>query len=107
MNPVTPDRALQDPERLAALEARVGVNGGLMVAGLAGVLIVVLFFLRFVALTGLPLWVLSAQAPAQALIAVAVTVATGGTLPFSSLLAIVLIVAGEVLVTWPAVRTGS
>ena len=71
---------------------------GLMAAVAAGVLIVVLFLLRFTALTGIPLWVLSAQAPVQALVAVAATVATGGSLPALSMVAIVLIVSGEVLV---------
>jgi drug/metabolite transporter (DMT)-like permease len=74
-------------------------TAGLAAAAVAGVLIVVLFLLRFTALTELPLWVLSAQAPTQALVAVAATLATGGTLPPVSLAAIALIVAGEVLVT--------
>jgi hypothetical protein len=81
------------------------INGlsaaGLFAAAGAGLLIVVLFLLRFTALTGLPLWVLSAQAPTQALIAVVITAADGGTLPGTSLLAIALVVAGECFVTWP------
>ncbi|HUF47408.1 MAG TPA: hypothetical protein VMM93_06285 [Vicinamibacterales bacterium] len=72
---------------------------GLGMAALAGVLIVVLFLLRFIALTGLPLWVLAVQAPTQALVAIAVTLATGGELPAPTLVAIGLIVLGEVLVT--------
>lgn len=71
---------------------------GLLLAMIAGVVIVVLFLLRFTALTGLPLWVLSAQAPTQAVVAILVTLATSGTLPASSLLAIALIVAGEMMV---------
>lgn len=71
---------------------------GLLLAVIAGVAIVALFLLRFTALTGLPLWVLSAQAPTQALIAILVTLVTAGTVPPTTLTAIGLIVAGEVLV---------
>ena len=77
---------------------------GLVLALIAGAVIVVLFLLRFTALTGIPLWVLSAQAPTQALIAIVVTLATGGTLVPMTLVAIVLIVAGEVIVTRAAPR---
>jgi drug/metabolite transporter (DMT)-like permease len=76
-----------------------GDGTGLMLALVAGMAIVVLFLLRFVALTGLPLWVLSAQAPTQALIAILATLATSGVLPGAALAAIGLIVAGEVLVS--------
>lgn len=72
---------------------------GLWLAGAAGIAIVVLFLLRFTALTGLPLWVLSAQAPTQACVAIIVTLATAGSLPATTLVAIGLIVVGEVLVT--------
>jgi len=71
---------------------------GLMFALGAGVLLVVLFLLRFSALTGIPLWVLSAQAPTQAVAAIVVTAATTGALPWPTVLAIVLIATGEVLV---------
>jgi drug/metabolite transporter (DMT)-like permease len=73
--------------------------GGLLLAAAAGVILVVLFLLRFAALTGIPLWVLAVQAPTQALVAVLVTFATAGTLPALTLAAIVLIVAGEAIVT--------
>jgi drug/metabolite transporter (DMT)-like permease len=71
---------------------------GLLLAMVAGVVIVVLFLLRFTALVGLPLWVLSALAPTQALVAILATLATGGTVPELTLIAMGLIVAGEVLV---------
>lgn len=89
--------ALIEPASNAAL-----TPAGLVAAVAAGLLIVILFLLRFTALTALPLWVLSAQAPTQALIAVAITAAVGGMVPASSLAAIGLVVAGECLVTWPA-----
>lgn len=72
---------------------------GLLLALIAGITIVALFLLRFTALTDLPLWVLSAQAPTQAIIAILVTLVTLGTLPGTTLAAIGLIVIGEVLVT--------
>jgi drug/metabolite transporter (DMT)-like permease len=72
---------------------------GLILALVAGIVIVVLFLLRFSALTGIPLWVLAAQAPIQALVAIVVTVATTGSLPATTALAAIgLIVVGEVLV---------
>jgi hypothetical protein len=72
---------------------------GLLLALVAGIIIVALFLLRFTALTDLPLWVLSAQAPTQAIVAILVTRVTLGTLPGTTLAAIGLIVIGEVLVT--------
>lgn len=71
---------------------------GLLLACLAGIVLVILFLLRFTALTGIPLWVLSAQAPTQALVAIAVTLATGGMIGSGPIAAIVLIAVGEVLV---------
>jgi hypothetical protein len=79
--------------------AAAGGSAGLLLALIAGIAIVVLFLLRFTALTGLPLWVLSAQAPTQALVAILATLATSGSLPGATLVAISLIVAGEVLVS--------
>jgi len=72
---------------------------GLALAAAAGVVLVVLFLLRFTALAGMPLWVLSAQAPTQALVAITVILATNGTLPSATLLGIGLVVVGEVMVT--------
>jgi hypothetical protein len=46
--------------------------------------------------------VLAVQAPTQALVAIVVTLATGGSLPAPTLVAIGLVVAGEVLVTAPS-----
>jgi len=76
-----------------------GLSTGVLLATLAGVLLIVLFLLRFTALTRLPLWVLSAQAPTQALVAILVTSLTGGVLSTTTIVAIGLIVAGEMLVT--------
>ncbi len=75
------------------------VPTGLLLAVIAGIVIVVLFLLRFTALTGIPLWVLSAQAPTQAVVAILVTLVTTGTLQIPALVAIACIAAGEVLVT--------
>lgn len=72
---------------------------GLLIAVAAGVTLVVLFSLRFIALTGIPLWMLAVQAPTQALVAIVVTLALGGSLPLLTYLAIAMIVAGEVIVT--------
>jgi drug/metabolite transporter (DMT)-like permease len=80
---------------------------GLWLAAAAGVVIVVLFLLRFTALTGIPLWVLSVQAPTQGFVAIAITLATGGSLPARTLAAIAMIVVGEVLVTRARWRNGS
>jgi drug/metabolite transporter (DMT)-like permease len=78
--------------------ATVDVPTGLLLAVVAGIAIVVLFLLRFSALTGIPLWVLSAQAPTQAVVAILVTVVTIGTLPVPTLVAITCIATGEVMV---------
>lgn len=74
------------------------VISGLALAALAGVLLVVLFMLRFTALTDVPLWVLSAQAPTQALVAIAVVLATTGTMAATTAIGIGCVVAGEILV---------
>jgi len=75
-----------------------------MLAGAGAVVIVVLFLLRFTALTGLPLWVLSVQAPVQAMVAVAASLLTGAALPLTTVAAISMIVIGEVIVTSSQVR---
>ena len=72
---------------------------GLALAAFGGLAIVVLFLLRFTALTGLPLWVLSAQAPTQALVAIAISLVTTGSLRATTLAGMALVVVGEVLVT--------
>lgn len=71
---------------------------GMLMAAAGSVAIILLFLLRFAALTRLPLWVLSVQAPVQAIVAILVTLATGSTLPLPTLTAIALVVAGEALV---------
>jgi drug/metabolite transporter (DMT)-like permease len=73
--------------------------GTLALAALSGLVLIGLFLSRFAALTRVPLWVLSAQAPVQALVAVGASLATEGRLPAPSALAIALIVSGEWLVT--------
>jgi drug/metabolite transporter (DMT)-like permease len=78
---------------------------GLALAGIGGLAIVVLFFMRFSALTRLPLWILSAQAPTQALVAIAISLATTGRLRAITLAGIGLVVVGEVLVTSTAERS--
>ncbi len=71
----------------------------LALAATSGVVLIGLFLARFAALTRVPLWVLSAQAPVQALVAVGASLATEGWLPLTSGVAIALIVTGEWLVT--------
>jgi len=73
-------------------------NGTLMLA-LAGSLVLLgLFLCRFAALTRLPLWVLSAQAPIQAVVALAVSRLTEGHIPTATLVAVAMIVCGEAVV---------
>lgn len=98
-------RHLVNTAGFVALAVVFGGNGpeaaapaGLALAALAGVLLVLLFLLRFAALTDVPLWVLSAQAPTQALVAVLVILATTGTLGAATTIGIGLVVAGESLV---------
>ena len=62
------------------------------------IVIVALFLLRFAALTRIPLWVLSAQAPVQAAVAVTASWLTEGRLPMTTLLAIGMVVFGEYVV---------
>lgn len=86
---VMQDGALQRPDNATVALALVGA------AVLLG-----LFLTRFVALTRLPLWVLSAQAPVQALVALAASRLTEGTTSPATLVAVAMIVAGEMLVAW-------
>jgi len=67
-------------------------------AGVASLILIGLFLARFAALTRLPLWMLSAQAPVQALVAVLASLLSEGRLPLASAAAITLVVAGEWLV---------
>ena len=69
-----------------------------MLAVISGLVLVGLFATRFASLTRLPLWVLSAQAPVQALVALSVTYVTGGRIGPATWMAVGLIVAGEWLV---------
>lgn len=80
-------------------EQTIALDGYAASLGVAGaIVIVLLFLLRFTALTGIPLWVLSVQAPVQAAVAVTVTFLTGGTLPLATAIAIALVVVGEYIV---------
>ena len=78
--------------------AAVHDTAGLWLAAAGAVVIFALFLLRFSALTGLPLWVLSVQAPVQAFVAILLTFLSGATLPVQTVIAIGLIVTGECLV---------
>ncbi|MBA2355985.1 MAG: hypothetical protein H0V80_15130, partial [Acidobacteria bacterium] len=57
-----------------------------------------LFLCRFSALTRVPLWVLSAQAPVQAVVALVASRFTEGTPAAATLVAVAMIVCGEVVV---------
>jgi drug/metabolite transporter (DMT)-like permease len=90
---------------LTALVMRSGAlqrpDNGTLALALAGATVLLgLFLSRFVALTRLPLWVLSAQAPVQALVALAASRLTEGATSRATLVAVAMIVAGELLVAW-------
>lgn len=72
----------------------------LALATLGAVVLICLFLFRFAALTRLPLWVLSAQAPVQALVALAASRLTEGRPATSTLVAVAMIVSGELLVAY-------
>jgi hypothetical protein len=72
--------------------------GTLMLALASGTVLLGLFLFRFAALTRLPLWVLSAQAPVQALVALAASRLTEGTPSRTTLVAVALIACGEYVV---------
>ena len=57
-----------------------------------------LFLCRFAALTRVPLWVLSAQAPVQAIVALAASRVTEGAPSAATLAAVLMIASGEVIV---------
>ena len=83
----------------------------LALATLSAVVLIGLFLFRFAALTRLPLWVLSAQAPVQALVALAASRLTEGRPATSTLIAVAMIVSGEALVAYGqgtsrAIRSG-
>ena len=73
-------------------------NGTLVLALAGGVVLLGLFLCRFAALTRLPLWVLSAQAPVQAVVALAASWVTEGRTPTTTLVAVALIACGEYVV---------
>lgn len=73
-------------------------NGALMLALAGGAVLLGLFLCRFAALTRLPLWVLSAQAPVQALVALTASRLTEGVPSRPTLVAVAMIAAGEILV---------
>lgn len=67
---------------------------------LSAIVLLGLFLTRLVALTRLPLWVLSAQAPVQAVVALLASRFTEGTPAAVTLVAVVMIVCGEAIVAW-------
>jgi drug/metabolite transporter (DMT)-like permease len=81
------DNALQRPD-----------NGTLGLALVSATVLIGLFLCRFAALTRLPLWVLSAQAPVQALVALAASRVTEGTPSPTTLAAVAMIATGELIV---------
>jgi len=72
--------------------------GTLSLGLLSATVLVGMFLCRFVALTGLPLWVLSAQAPVQAVVALVASRLTEGMASATTLVAVAMIAAGEVIV---------
>jgi drug/metabolite transporter (DMT)-like permease len=72
--------------------------GTLSLGLLSATVLIGMFFCRFVALTRLPLWVLSAQAPVQAVVALVASRLTEGTTSAMTLVAVAMIAAGEVIV---------
>jgi drug/metabolite transporter (DMT)-like permease len=79
--------------------AAVSLTAGTVALGMlsAGVLLG-LFLCRFAALTRVPLWVLSAQAPVQAVVALVASRLTEGAPSAATLIAVVMIVSGELIV---------
>ncbi len=77
--------------RLDAATLALGALGALVLLGL--------FLTRFVALTRVPLWVLSAQAPVQAVVALLASRLTEGAPATSTLVAVAMIICGEAVVT--------
>lgn len=76
--------------RLAMSTVALGAVSALVLIGL--------FLCRFAALTHLPLWVLSAQAPVQAVVALVASRLTEGTPSPTTLVAVAMIVGGEAVV---------
>jgi drug/metabolite transporter (DMT)-like permease len=72
--------------------------GTIALGTLSACVLLGLFLCRFAALTRVPLWVLSAQAPVQAVVALVASRLTEGTPPAATLLAVLMIVSGEVIV---------
>jgi drug/metabolite transporter (DMT)-like permease len=80
--------------------------GTLSLGLLSAAVLIGMFFCRFVALTRLPLWVLSAQAPVQAVVALAASRVLEGTVSTTTLVAVAMIASGEVIVA-AAQRSGA
>jgi len=77
----------------------LSLNGGTIALGILGATVLLgLFLCRFAALTRVPLWVLSAQAPVQAVVALVASRLTEGAPSAATLVAVVMIVAGEAIV---------
>lgn len=78
------------PMRLDAATLALGVVSALVLLGL--------FLCRFAALTRVPLWVLSAQAPVQAVVALLASRFTEGAPATATLVAVAMIICGEAVV---------
>ena len=75
------------------------INAGTIALGMLGACVLLgLFLCRFVALTRVPLWVLSAQAPVQAVVALVASRLTEGAPSVATILAVLMIASGEVIV---------
>ena len=75
------------------------VDAGTIALGMLSACVLLgLFLCRFAALTRVPLWVLSAQAPVQAVVALVASRLTEGAPSAATLVAVLMIASGEVIV---------
>ena len=78
---------------------RVRFDADTMAIGIVSASVLLgMFLCRFAALTRLPLWVLSAQAPVQAVVALVASRISEGMPSALTILAVTMIVAGEIAV---------
>ena len=97
----------------AALAIAMGPSGSLSPSAgtialgtLSACVLLGLFLCRFAALTLVPLWVLSAQAPVQAVVALVASRLTEGAPSAATLAAVALIACGELVVAMSQRRSG-
>ena len=84
------------------------IDAGTIALGMFSALVLLsLFLCRFAALTRVPLWVLSAQAPVQAVVALIASRLTEGRPSSATLVAVAMIAAGEVMVARAQARSSS